>query len=61
MKTQRPNENLASFIERTLLGWSPGLRVYHIDNKTYRCWESDEQWIEHLSEIDKKLSIKMKG
>lgn len=48
-------ETLARFIERTLLGWSEGLRVYHIAGRTYRCWEDDAQWEKHLAEIDKKI------
>ena len=48
-------ETLARFIERTLLGWTEGLRIYHIHGHTYSCYESDEQWAEHLERIDRAL------
>lgn len=55
MNIKRPNEALARFIERTLLKWPEQYREYRIDGKKYGCYESDEQWEKHLTEIDKKL------
>jgi len=52
-------ETLARFIERTLLGWPEGLRVYTIHGRTYACYESDAQWEKHLEKIDRLIKEDM--
>jgi hypothetical protein len=53
-------ETLARFIERTLLGWSKYYRRYHINGRSYGCYESDEQWEKHLVKIDKLVDEALK-
>lgn len=47
-------EMLSQFIERTLLGWPKGYRHYYIGDKSYSCYETDEQWELHLQKIDEE-------